>query len=191
LKFYAAFTGLRERGVMMALRRAATVLLLAALSCVWQASAASAHTDVVWSSPAQGASLPYPPAQVAIQTSEPVDVGLSQIVVRDAEGRAQKVTDKSLTQGSEVLLATLDDKGAWGQWTVDYRLVASDGHVVVGQIDFAVGEPAQATAESQAATTRWLVLGGGTLALLAAAWYLRWSTSRLSRAEARQPARTR
>lgn len=174
---------------MKALRRVAVVLVLAALCCVWEAGPATAHTNIVWSSPAQGASLPFPPDQVAIRTSDPVDVGLSQIVVRDAEGKAQTVSDKSLTQGSSTLVVTLDDHGAWGQWTIDYRLVAADGHPVIGRIDFAVGEPAQAAAESQAATTRWLMLGGGALALLAGAWYLRWSTGRLSRAEARQPSR--
>ena len=175
---------------MMALRRVAVVLVLAALCCVWEAGPASAHTDLVWSYPAQGASLPYPPAQVALETSDPVDVGLSQIVVRDANGRIQTVSDTSLTKGASVLLATLDDQGAWGQWTVDYRLVGADGHAVTGRIDFAVGEPARSAAESRAETTRWLMLGGGALALIAGAWYLRWTTGRLSRAEARQPART-
>jgi hypothetical protein len=128
---------------------------------------------------------------VALRTSDPVDLGLSQIVVRDAEGKAQTVTDKSLTEGSSTLLAALDDQtAAWGQWTVDYRIVGPDGHPVTGHIDFAVGEPAQAASESQAATTRWLVLGGGALALLGGAWYLRWTTLRVSRAPARQPAGT-
>jgi copper resistance protein C len=176
---------------MMALRRALTVLLLAALCCVWQSSPAAAHTDVVWTFPAQDVSLPYPPAEVAIRTVDPIDVGLSQIVVRDADGRARQVTDKSLTQGSETIVLALDGRGAWGQWTVDYRLISADGHAIEGRLDFAVGEPARAAADTEAATTRWLVLGGGALALLAAAWYLRWTTSRLSRAEARQATRTR
>ena len=175
---------------MMALRRSAAVLALAALSCLWGAVPASAHTDVVWSFPAQNASLPYPPGQVAIESSDPVDLGLSQIVVRDADGQALTVSDKTLTKGASVLLATLDGQGAWGQWTVDYRLVGSDGHPVTGRIDFAVGEPARAASESRTATTRWLVLGGGAIAVLGGAWYLRWTTGRLSRAEARQPART-
>jgi len=175
---------------MKALRRIAAVLLLAALCCVWQAGPASAHTDVVWSSPAEGASLPFPPNQIAIRTSDPVDLGLSQVVVHDGNGRALTVSDKALTQGASVILVTLDEEGAWGQWTIDYRIVGPDGHPVTGRIDFAVGEPAQAASESQATTTRWLMLGGGAFALLAGAWYLRWSTVRHSRAGARHPART-
>ncbi len=175
---------------MMAWRRVAAVLVLAALCCVWEAAPASAHTKVVWSYPAQGASLPYPPNEVAIETSDPVDVGLSQVVVRDADGRAQTVSNTFLTKGASTLVATLEDKGAWGQWSVDYRVVGSDGHAVTGRIDFAVGEPVSATSESRAANTRWMMLGGGALALIAGAWYLRWTTGRLSRAEARQPART-
>jgi methionine-rich copper-binding protein CopC len=176
---------------MKALRRVAVVLALAALCCVWEAGPASAHTDVVWSFPAQGASLPVPPSQVALRTSDPVDLGLSQIVVRDAEGKAQTVIDKSLTEGASTLLATVDDQAAaWGQWTVDYRIVGPDGHPVAGHIDFAVGEPAKAVSDAQAATTRWLILGGGSLALIGGAWYLRWTTVRDSRAAARMPAGT-
>jgi copper transport protein len=176
---------------MMALRRVAALVVLAAFCCLWAPSPASAHADVVWSFPSQGASLPYPPAQVALETAEPVDVGLSQIVVRDADGRAVTVTDKALTRGASVLVATLDaDGGTWGQWTVDYRVVGADGHAVIGSIDFAVGEPARDSAESGTATTRWLMLGGGVFVVLGAAWYLRWSTGRLSRLEARRPART-
>jgi methionine-rich copper-binding protein CopC len=188
LRFYGAFTGTEQSGDMKALRRVAVVLALAALCCVWEAGPASAHTNVVWSYPAQGASLPTEPSQVALRTSDPVDLGLSQIVVRDSDGRAQTISDKTLTEGASVLLATLDDKGAWGQWTVDYRIVGPDGHPVTGRINFAVGEPAQAASDSQAATTRWLMLGGGALALIGGAWYLRWTTVRVSRAAARQPA---
>jgi methionine-rich copper-binding protein CopC len=190
LRFYGAFTGTQQSGDMKALRRVAVVLALAALCCVWEAGPASAHTNVVWSYPAQGASLPTEPSQVALRTSDPVDLGLSQVVVRDADGRAQTISDKTLTEGASVLLATLDDKGAWGQWTVDYRIVGPDGHPVTGRIDFAVGEPAQATSDSQAATTRWLMLGGGALALIGGAWYLRWTTVRVSRAAARETAGT-
>jgi methionine-rich copper-binding protein CopC len=188
LRFYGAFTGTDQSGDMKALRRVAVVLALAALCCVWEAGPASAHTNIVWSYPAQGASLPTEPSQVALRTSDPVDLSLSQIVVRDADGRAQTISDKTLTEGASVLLATLDDEGAWGQWTVDYRIVGPDGHPVTGRINFAVGEPAQAASDSQAATTRWLMLGGGALALLGGAWYLRWTTVRVSRAAARQPA---
>lgn len=190
MRFYAAFTAAQESGDMMAWRRVAAVLVLAALCCVWEATPASAHTDVVWSSPAEGASLPVPPNQVAIRMSDPVDLGLSQIVVNDGNGRALPVSDKTLTQGASVLLVTIDDAGAKGQWNIDYRIVGPDGHPVTGRIDFAVGEPARSTSESQAARTRWLMLGGGALALIAGAWYLRWTTGRLSRAEARPPART-
>lgn len=190
MRFYKAFTGAAQSGDMKALRRVAVVLVLAALCCVWEAGPASAHTNVTWSYPAQSASLPFPPNQIALRTSDPVDVGLSQIVVHDGKGQPVTVSDKALTEGASVLLVTLDGEGAWGQWTVDYRIVGPDGHPVTGRIDFAVGEPAAAVSESRNALTRWLVLGGGVIALLGGAWYLRWTTVRVSRAEPRQPAGT-
>ena len=169
--------------------RAVVALLLAALSCVGTTGPASAHAELVWSFPAAGVSLPNPPPEVALEASDPVDLEVSQLVVRDALGRAQPLDGPHLARNGTVLVGGLDGGGAWGQWRVDYRLVGEDGHAVTGRIDFAVGEPATAIGDDGRALGLWLVLGGGG-ALLGAAWYLRWSTARAVRRPVRHPVST-
>lgn len=168
--------------------RVVVVLLLCALSCLGTSSPASAHVELVWSFPSAGVSLPHPPAEVALDASDRVNVEVSQIIVRDALGEVQPLDGPRLARNGTVLVGGLDGGGARGQWQVDYRLVGEDGHAVTGQIDFAVGEPAISPAEEDSNLGLWLVLGGGG-ALLAAAWSLRWSTARAVRQPVRQPVR--
>jgi len=166
--------------------RVIVVLLLSALSCLGTTSPAAAHVELVWSFPSAGSSLPHPPAEVALDASDRVNVEVSQVIVRDALGEVQPLDGPRLARNGTVLLGGLDGGGAWGQWQVDYRLVGEDGHVVTGQIDFAVGEPAVDGDEEGSNLGLWLVIGGGA-ALLGAAWYLRWSTIRALRPPVRQP----
>lgn len=174
---------------MTVLCRVAAVLLLAALSCLGTTSPASAHVELVWSFPAAGVSLPNPPAEVALQASDRVNLEVSQIIVRDDLGEVQPLDGPRLARNGVALVGGLDGGGAWGQWQVDYRLVGEDGHAVTGTIDFAVGEPVAATDDQGSNLGLWLVLGGGG-ALLGAAWYLRWSTARAVHPPVREPVRT-
>lgn len=163
---------------MSHLRRLAAVLLLAVLSCVGTAGPAAAHVELVWSYPVTGASLPHPPAEIALESSATLDLEVSQIVVRDALGQVQELEGPRLAKGGLVLLGALPSGGAPGQWRVDYRLVGADGHAVTGRIDFAVGEAAAtASQEPGRALGPWLVLGGA-FAVVAAAWFLRRSAAR-------------
>lgn len=163
---------------MSHLRRLAAVLLLAVLSCVGTAGPAAAHVELVWSFPTPGASLPHPPAEVALESSGALDLEVSQIVVRDALGQVQELEGPRLAKKGLVLVGALPTGGAWGQWQVDYRLVGVDGHAVTGRIDFAVGEAAATAAEQTGrGLAPWLVLGGA-VSVLAAAWFLRRSTAR-------------
>lgn len=174
---------------MTYVRRALVALMLAALSCVGTTSPAAAHVELVWSFPAAGASLPNPPAEVALEASDQVDLEVSQVIVRDALGEVQPLDGLRLARNRTVMVGGLDDGGAWGQWQVDYRLVGDDGHAVTGRIDFAVGESAVAADAGGGNLGLWLVLGGAG-ALLAAAWYLRWSTARAVCQPVREPVRT-
>lgn len=166
--------------------RVLVLLWLATLSLVGTVAPASAHTDLVWSYPAAGMSLPNPPAEVALEVSDPLQLEVSQLVVRDALGEVQPLDGPHLTRGGLVLTGALTGGGAWGQWQVDYRLVGEDGHAVTGRIDFAVGEPA-VVAEDDSSSLLWWLVAAGLLLPLSAAWYLRWSTGRALRRPAGEP----
>jgi copper transport protein len=169
--------------------RIVAALSLTALSLVGAPSPASAHADLVWSFPTDGVSLPHPPAEVALEASDRIDLEVSQIIVRDALGEAQPLDGPRLARGGTVLVGGLAGGGAWGQWHIDYRVVGRDGHAVAGRIDFAVGEPAAEAPADGSDVGVWLVLGGGT-ALLGAAWLLWWSTARVLHRPERLPAKS-
>jgi methionine-rich copper-binding protein CopC len=166
--------------------RVLVLLWLATLSLVGTVAPASAHTGLVWSYPAAGMSLPNPPAEVALEVDDPLQLEVSQLVVRDALGEVQPLDGPRLTRGGLVLTGALAGGGAWGQWQVDYRLVGTDGHAVTGRIDFAVGEPA-IVADDDSSSLLWWLIAAGILLPLGAAWYLRWSTGRALRRPAGEP----
>jgi len=166
--------------------RVLVLLWLATLSLVGTVAPASAHTGLVWSYPAAGMSLPNPPAEVALEVDDPLQLEVSQLVVRDALGEVQPLEGPRLTRGGLVLTGALAGGGAWGQWQVDYRLVGQDGHAVTGRIDFAVGEPA-IVPDDDSSSLLWWLIAAGILLPLGAAWYLRWSTGRALRRPAGEP----
>lgn len=128
----------------------------------WGAGPATAHSDLIWSFPSNGATLSVPPSQVVLELAEPFDARLSQVVVTDPDGVQPEVTDISVSRTGE-LVATLAPGGRRGPWRADYRIVSADGHVVTGRIDFGVGAPAETPTVSR---TRWVVGMGGIVALL-------------------------
>jgi methionine-rich copper-binding protein CopC len=163
------------------------VLVLGFLMCVGNSGTASAHSDLTWSYPEQGASVPAPPAQVVLRMSSPVSEELRKVEVRDGSGRTREISSIHTARDGSVVV-TLDGTGARGTWRVDYRLVAADGHPITGDIQFAVGEEMLKARQAPegSGTVRWLSIAGGTTVLLAAVVLLQRtgsSSSRRQRAE--------
>lgn len=154
----------RLRGLFLGL-----VTLVVTAQLAWGAGPATAHSDLIWSFPSNGATLSVPPAQVVLELAEPFDANLSRVVVTDPDGAQPEVTDISVSRTGE-LVATLAPGGRRGAWRADYRIVSADGHVVAGRIDFGVGAPAETPTVSW---TRWGVGLGGILALLLVLVHLR------------------
>jgi len=167
---------------MTYLLRALGAVALVSLMIIGNSGTASAHSDLTWSYPAEGASVPAPPAQVVLRLSSPVHEGLRKVVVRDGSGKTRKVSAVNTARDGSVVVG-LDGTGERGSWSVDYRLVADDGHPITGQVQFAVGEEMlKARAEPEGAgTVRWLSVAGGTTALLATVLLLQRTGARASR----------
>ena len=118
---------------------------------------ASAHANLVESSPQASAELDAPPERVIIWFTEPIEPAFSEISVRDGFGA--EVTD------GETEFDTTEPTAMWvrlaelenGTYTVAWRNVSSiDGHKVTGSFLFAVGEPLGA--ESEAASDQQPIL---------------------------------
>jgi len=123
------------------LRRVPALLLafaLGASSVVAVAGPASAHNEIVSSTPAPGETLTALPARFEIQTNEALlDIGGTgrgfAFEIQDAAGKYYETGCISIVDDTASTAARL---GAAGEYTVVYQLVSADGHTVSGRIPF-------------------------------------------------------
>ncbi len=123
-----------------------------ALLLTWTGTA-SAHAEVVSSSPSDGQRLTAAPSEVSILFSEPVTADLGGVRVVSASG--QRV-DAGETAGSGSSTLSVGLRSGLGDdtYVVSYRVVSADSHPVKGSIVFTVGNGATAD-------VRALVAGNG------------------------------
>ncbi|WP_168212115.1 copper resistance CopC family protein [Actinomadura rubteroloni] len=163
-------------------RLAALGLTAAALSGAGVAFAApaSAHTRLVSSTPADGASVAAP-AQVTLTFSD--EIRVAQVVVKDAGGA--QVQDGAAARAGTTVTQKLKAAVPPGAYTVAYRVVGADGHPVTAESpSFVVAggdappalSPAESTGQPSAAdkpaakdsggpSWAWII-GGGVLGIL-------------------------
>ena len=111
--------------------------LLAALGAAWAAPApASAHTDLIDSTPSAGAGLDKPPTRMGLTFSEDVDPRYATLILTVAD--ADPVSLKVSVNEATVTAAPPADAIGSGTWTLAYRVVSADGHPVTGALSFAV-----------------------------------------------------
>ncbi|HST04583.1 MAG TPA: copper resistance protein CopC, partial [Chloroflexia bacterium] len=178
-----------RRGV---LRLASLILIFVMAAWLLYPPLASAHAQLVRSTPSAGALLDAPPQTMRLEFSESVSLDFSTIQVYDRARQPQKVGALGQPGGeSNVIKASLPDTLAPGVYTVVWRIVsAADGHVTAGSFAFRVrdttgtagtsedAEPitpdaqlaADADSESESADPfRWairtLIMAGGILLL--------------------------
>ncbi|MDQ0770809.1 methionine-rich copper-binding protein CopC [Pseudarthrobacter defluvii] len=100
------------------------------------AGPASAHDAAESTSPAQGASLAAPPAEVSVTFSnKPLGIG-SSFSVKDAGGT--EWADGSVQIVDNVATQKLRSGGPAGAYTVAWRVVSSDSHPIEGTFTFTV-----------------------------------------------------
>jgi len=100
--------------------------------------AAEAHAILVKSQPAKDETVSAPPKQIDLWFNDPVRSQYKALAVIDAEGKRVDNHDveQSLTDGSHIH-ATVGDLPA-GTYTVRYRVVSEDTHIVTGKYQFTV-----------------------------------------------------
>ena len=129
------------------IRIASATLVLLGL-CVVGAPPAVAHSDLRSAVPAAGSTLSAPPRSVTLKFSEPVRDGFSRVAVTGAQGEVVSAGDATVS-GPQVEQAVR--LRAAGPYTVAYRVVSADGHVVQGRLDFRYEPPAGASPSPAAA----------------------------------------
>ena len=138
-----------RRGLALAL-----AVGLAVLATLAVAEPASAHNQIVSSTPSPGQTLTELPSEFRIVTSEALlDIGGQgrgfALDIRDAAGRYYETGCVTITDATMSTPAAL---GAAGAYTVIYQLVSADGHTVSGEIPFTWAPSGSETASTGTAS---------------------------------------
>ncbi|GAA3453934.1 copper resistance CopC family protein [Dactylosporangium matsuzakiense] len=171
---------MRLRSTLRGLLAAAVLVVLAPATPAW------AHSRLLSSDPADGATVSTPLTAVSLTFNEGVQQQFSTVVVTGADGQSYvdgtpRVVDRTLSQAVRALPA--------GAVTVAWRTVSADGHPVEGRFTFTNATPGAASPAPVAAAgpgaadagpgpdrRPWLLAGGALVVVLvggALLWH-RW-----------------
>jgi len=122
-------------------------LLAVALAALVLPAAAFAHASLLRETPGLEKRLAKPPAQVVLQFDQPVDSVPKAILVLDAAGKNVAGPPRAVKSARE-LVASLPKSLPTGAYTIRWRALSSDGHVVSGISTFGVRYPAPPVTEA-------------------------------------------
>jgi methionine-rich copper-binding protein CopC len=114
-----------------------TILAVASLLVLVPAVLA-AHAFLVKSAPARRAVLTQPPARVDLWFNERLEPAYSRVSVVDTGGRQVDLRDGAVGRDDARRLTASLPPIAPGTYTVRYRVLSVDGHVVDGEFSFTV-----------------------------------------------------
>src|SRR5829696_2960574 len=129
--------------------RVGVAMFAATVGLVVAAIPAAGHTDLVGSTPADGATVTTGPAEVVLEFNQPVDVEFGQVAVLDeTDGRHEQglpvASGATVTQAVGDLVA--------GSYRISYRVASADGHPISGTLTFTVASGAATTQSEPTAT---------------------------------------
>jgi len=102
-------------------------------------SVASAHTVLIFSSPAKGAKIKVLPAKITLKFADPLltlgTKAINKVVVSDPTNTVI-TSGKDVVHGAVLTDPLVDAKPVSGIYKVSYRVSAQDGHIVTGAFTF-------------------------------------------------------
>jgi methionine-rich copper-binding protein CopC len=126
------------------------VALAALVVVLLPAAPAWAHNQLISTVPAAGSTLAKPPTTVTLKFVQPLNPKFTTIAVSDAARHRVPAGAPAIDGGSGTV--TLTEPLGNGGYTVAYRIVSVDGHVVQGSYDFTVADPALPAAPAAASS---------------------------------------
>ncbi|MFC7742816.1 copper resistance protein CopC [Nocardiopsis composta] len=127
-------------------------LAAAGLLGLGSAPAALAHDTLLSSDPEADAELDEAPERIELTFSADIGDGGNAVALTDPSGKSHELDDPEV-DGPDATVE-LDPLTEAGEYTVAYRMVSSDGHVVEDRFSFTLTEEAVAGAEQGAASPR-------------------------------------
>jgi methionine-rich copper-binding protein CopC len=118
----------------MKLKQSFFALFLALMTSLIPITSASAHTDLVSTSPQDGSINDVPPAIISITFSEPPITEGAAIILSDASGTEFPVGEVTF-EGAKVSVTSAPDLPP-NEYLVTWRISAEDGHVLTGEFNF-------------------------------------------------------
>lgn len=135
---------------MRRLLLALVALFLWPLCIILPGGAASAHSELVSSSPSTGEALSAAPTEVVLTFSEEVNKDLSRIQVTDGEGI--EMTDGDPVVDGPTVTQSLLPEVHPGSYSITYKVVSADGHPISAVIPFSVA-PSATTGSTSASSS--------------------------------------
>ncbi|PSL53718.1 hypothetical protein B0I31_108165 [Saccharothrix carnea] len=120
--------------------RLALSALLAALALLGAAPQALAHTDLVSSDPANGASVPQRPTRLTLTFTEPVPAESATVTVTGADGSAWPMGEIT-ADGATLTVPVPENAAPAGPYTVSWMVESLDGDFVDGTFAFTLTAP--------------------------------------------------
>jgi len=112
-------------------------LLMCFLASVISAPPASAHDQLLSTSPSTGEHLAQPPTSITLRlNAKPLNLG-NEIVVMDQAGKDWASGDATLTDNG--LIQRLTPGLPDAEYQVRWRVVSADGHPISGSYEFRIG----------------------------------------------------
>jgi methionine-rich copper-binding protein CopC len=140
----------KKRLIRISVWIAVLSLLLAVVSSLATALAASAHAALLSMSPAAGSTVTKAPARVVLTFNEAISTSFATVTVTGQDGSSVS-SGRPLVSGTTVT-QKLTDVGS-GRYTVAFRVVSEDGHPVSDKATFTVRLPAVSTTTTTPSTT--------------------------------------
>ncbi|MGO4668172.1 copper homeostasis periplasmic binding protein CopC [Bosea sp. 2RAB26] len=112
-------------------------LALVLAASTFAASPAFAHAHLRTASPAEGATVAAP-AEIVLGFTEALEVKLSSITVRDAQGHEVQLAPAEAVAGDGKALKIRLKATAPGPYTVEWAAISVDTHRVTGRYQFTV-----------------------------------------------------
>lgn len=161
------------------------VIIAVAVAFSWIAAAASpasAHDQLLSTSPASGSISPTAPTELVLTFSQAPMSGTVKVIATDHLGEAISLPEPTVNRG--VVKVGWPGGEPGGTYRVAWRVTSSDGHPISGAWDFTYGlaspqpvaDPSAAQANSQNAASEapWFAIGAGLVIVLVivGAWLL-------------------
>ena len=123
------------------MRRFLVAALLAAVVVAANPQAAWAHAELVSSNPGYGDRLPAPPAELRLEFSGTMDLTGARITLQRRDGEMAELGQPLLaTPDRRVVAIPLRAGLADGAYSLVWFFLGNDGHLMGGEVSFAVGE---------------------------------------------------